>query len=98
MRPHSFGIRWPQWSYNCGCAGVEARLAEEDAGTDALCVGRGLDRVLGELCSWPNKAVVSGAPVPFAQCEPCQGNFLAGWMWVNNTNASKYFLSKSFYM
>lgn len=30
---------------------VEAGLAEEDAGADALCVADGVDRVLGELCS-----------------------------------------------
>lgn len=39
--------------------GVEARLADEDAGADTLCVADGMDRVLGELCSRLIKAVAS---------------------------------------
>lgn len=51
---------------------VEEVLAEEDAGTDALCVADGVEGVLRELCSCLTKAAAagSGAAVPFAQCVP----------------------------
>lgn len=40
---------------------VEAGLAEEDAGADALRIAMGVDGVLGELCSCLTKAAVAGS-------------------------------------
>ncbi len=41
--------------------GVEAGLAEEGAGADALCVADDVDGVLDELCSCLTKAAASGS-------------------------------------
>lgn len=53
---------------------VEAGLAEEDVGGDALCVADGV----GVLGVWPRPWQLNlGASVPVSQCPPWQRNFLA---------------------
>ena len=70
LTPLSFRIRWSHWGCGCGCVvvDVEAGLAEEDAGANALHVAVGMDRVLGELCCCLTKAAVAGSHSTHSLC------------------------------